>query len=134
MVVWEYLKKVLRLRGFRQRWQLWIDLWLRLAKVQVLVNGITGKKTVCMRDLWLGDPLSPFIFVLVVDGLNKMFDYAKKVGLVHGFHGCSSISLTYLQYMPMTCLFLVTTTSVKLASSMYPRLLRGLAQASNQLS
>lgn len=79
----ECLRDVLRLRGFRQRWQLWIDLWLHSAKVQVLLNGVVGKGIVYKRSLWPGDPLSPLLFVLATGWLNRTFENAKTAGLIH---------------------------------------------------
>lgn len=52
------------------------------AKTQVLVNGIPGKEIVCRRGLRQGDSLSPLLFVLVADGLNRMIEITKEVGLV----------------------------------------------------
>lgn len=98
MVGWDCLKEVLRARGFGPHWQAWIDIWLKSAKVQVLANSLNGKEIVCKRGLQQGDLLSPSMFVLVVDRLNKMLKRAKEVGWIQGLLGSISSSFTNFQY------------------------------------
>lgn len=45
------------------------------------------------------------MFVLVVDGLNRMFVKAKEGGLLHGLPGSSAIAVTNLQYADDTLIF-----------------------------
>lgn len=51
MVDWRCLFEVLEGRDFGSKLINWIRLWLTSAKVQVLVNGESGKEIVCKRGL-----------------------------------------------------------------------------------
>lgn len=93
MLDWERLKEMLRFTGFGKRWLLWVDLRLSSAKVQILLNGVPEKKIVCKRGL---NPLSPLMFVLVMDGPNKMFERTKAASWTKGL--CNTASIKNLQY------------------------------------
>jgi mannosylglycoprotein endo-beta-mannosidase len=81
-VSWAFLLSVLRQRGFGPRWIKWIAMLLRSASTQVLVNGFTGRAFRHGRGLCQGDPLSPLLFVLVMDVLVAMFNMAEQVGVL----------------------------------------------------
>jgi hypothetical protein len=76
-VSWAFLLSVLRQRDFGPRWIKWIAMLLRSASTQVLVNGFTGRAFWHGRGLRQGDPLSPLLFVLVMDVLAAMFNMAE---------------------------------------------------------
>ena len=52
--------------------------------MSVIVNGKPGKCFKASRGLRQGDPLSPFLSILVVDVLGGMIDRAKEVSLQTG--------------------------------------------------
>jgi hypothetical protein len=66
-VSWPFLLSILRQRGFGPRWIGWITLMLRSASTQVLINSSAGCAFLHARGLRQGDPLSPLLFVLVMD-------------------------------------------------------------------
>jgi hypothetical protein len=45
-----------------------------------MLNGILGPKINHMRGLCQGDPLSPYLFILALDMLNRIFEIATKKG------------------------------------------------------
>jgi len=55
---------------------------LSSSSTQVLLNGIPGEGILHRRGLRQGDPLSPMLFILVIDVLNQMFTRAYEVGLL----------------------------------------------------
>jgi len=81
---WDCLLQTLSSIGFRPKWLSWIKVWLHSAKLSVLVNGSPGKMIKCRRGLRQGHPLSPLLFILVVDGLNCMIVWCKDHGLLQG--------------------------------------------------
>jgi len=75
-VSWVGLQKVLLARGFDQRWITWMTSLLNSSKLVVLVNGTPGPWITCKRGLRQGDPLSPYLFILVAETLQRMFKQA----------------------------------------------------------
>lgn len=56
------------------------------ASTQVLLNGEPGEFIFHQRGLQQGDPLSPMLFILVMDVLNSLFTRAKSEGLLRPLH------------------------------------------------
>jgi hypothetical protein len=72
--------------------QVWCNLILNLlwtSSTQVLVNGVPGQPIKLKRGLRQGDPLSPLLFILVMDVLNSLFIRADACGLLHPLAGRS---------------------------------------------
>lgn len=67
----------MRNRGFGPKWINWILIWLQSAKISILANRDPGKEIICKRGLKQDDPLSPLLFVLVVEGLSLLFVHMK---------------------------------------------------------
>jgi len=81
-VSWAFLLEVLRKLGFGSHWSEMICGLLSSSSIQVLLNGIPGEAILHRRGLRQGDPLSPMLFILVMDVLNRMFTRASEVGLL----------------------------------------------------
>nr|KAJ0211934.1 hypothetical protein LSAT_V11C400182700 [Lactuca sativa] len=56
--------------GFGEKWRLWIRGCIKSARASVLVNGVPTKEFSMERWVRQGDPLSPFLFVIAMEGLN----------------------------------------------------------------
>ncbi|KAL7195827.1 hypothetical protein ACSBR1_035959 [Camellia fascicularis] len=81
----------------------WLLLWSRIS---VLVNGSPTDEFSPSKGLRQVDPLSPFLFNIVVEGLNLLLARAKDLGLIKGVSvGHSEIQLTHLQFADDTLLF-----------------------------
>ncbi|GKA93152.1 RNA-directed DNA polymerase, eukaryota, partial [Tanacetum coccineum] len=72
-VRWDHLDDILDKIGFGIKWQGWIRGCLTSSKASVLVNGSPTDEFLFHRGLRQGDPLSPFLFILVMESLHVSF-------------------------------------------------------------
>lgn len=81
-VSWSFLLEVLKHLGFGETWCNLLSRLLSTASTQILVNREPGEAIRHQRGLRQGDPLSPMLFILVMDVLNSLFTKAGEVGLL----------------------------------------------------
>jgi hypothetical protein len=86
-VSWAFLFEVLSHLGFGPVWRNMISNILASSSTQVLLNGSPGIPIRHRRGIRQGDPLSPMLFVLVMDVLNSLFNLAERRGLLHSLEG-----------------------------------------------
>ncbi|XP_021986620.1 uncharacterized protein LOC110883073 [Helianthus annuus] len=70
--------------GFPSRWCRWIKGVISSARASVLVNGATTFEFKCDKGMRKGDPISPFLFVIVMEALSCMIRKAISLGIVKG--------------------------------------------------
>ena len=73
-VNWSYLLEVLQALGFGARWREWISILFRTASSRALLNGQRGPTFDHARGIRQGDPLSPMLFILAMDPLQRLLD------------------------------------------------------------
>ncbi|GJY65533.1 putative RNA-directed DNA polymerase [Tanacetum coccineum] len=98
-VNWLFLQDVMRQMRFGEKWRKWISTCLTSASISILVNGSPSKEFKMERGLRQGDPISPLLFLLVVESLQISILEACNKGLYKGIslvNGGANISL--LQY------------------------------------
>ena len=81
-VSWSFLMEVLSHLGFGQRWCNLVSSLVSTASTQILVNGAPGESIIHQRGLRQGDPLSPMLFIVVMDVLNSLVTKAGEEGLL----------------------------------------------------
>ncbi|XP_042969089.1 uncharacterized protein LOC122301772 [Carya illinoinensis] len=81
---------------FGERWCQWIKHCITIARFSVLVNGTPEGFFNSCRGLRQGDPISPLLFILVMDVLIRMLRRAVEGGFLSGFTvgGSTHASLT----------------------------------------
>jgi hypothetical protein len=79
-VSWPFLLEVLQFLGFGSFWCDIMPKMFRTASTRVLVNGEPGDLIFHQRGLRQGDPLSPMLFILVMDVLNFLIKRAADLG------------------------------------------------------
>lgn len=81
-VRWDFLMEVLEQFGFGRKWRGWVTTLLSTSSSAVLLNGARGKWFKHRTGLRQGDPLSPMLFILAMEPLQKMFESATRDGLL----------------------------------------------------
>lgn len=95
-VNWRFLEYFLLRMGYGVKWRCWILFCIRSASFSVLVNGSPTGFFGSSRGLRQGDPLSPFLFIMVSKALSKMIKKAE-MGFMSGFRvGSSDVTISHL--------------------------------------
>jgi len=84
-VNWDFLLYVLRRCGFGGKWWSWIAHCISTVRFSMSVNGSPNGFFSSSRGLRQGDPLSPLLFVFVMEALSPMISAAVSGGLLEGF-------------------------------------------------
>nr|GEZ11567.1 hypothetical protein [Tanacetum cinerariifolium] len=94
----DYLIDVLEAFGFGPTWCKWIRGTFCFAKASILVNGSPSNEFQFHHGLKQGDPLSPYLFILVMESLHLSFSRAVEEGLFKGICLNGPVSISHLFY------------------------------------
>lgn len=97
-VRWDFLDDILKKFGFGEKWCKWIQSCLRSSRGSIIVNGSPTKEFQFYKGLKQGDPLSPFLFILIMESLHLSFQRVVDVGMFKGIKLDSSMTLSHMFY------------------------------------
>jgi hypothetical protein len=103
-VNWDFLLYMLRRSGFGRTWCSWIAHCVSSVRFSILVNGSPNGFFSSSRGLRQGDPLSPLLFVFVMEALSQMISAAVQGGLLEGFK-VGNTSFSHLLFADDTLIF-----------------------------
>ncbi|GJW78983.1 putative RNA-directed DNA polymerase [Tanacetum coccineum] len=99
-VNWSFLLDVMEKMGFSLKWRNWIRACLSSASILILINGSPSNEFRMERGLHQGDPLSPFLFLLVSEALQVSIIEACSKGFYKGvFLAKDGSNVSLLQYV-----------------------------------
>ena len=108
-VNWEALLKLLKKMGFRETWCSWIRTCITTVQFSVLFNGSPTDFFGSSRGLRQGEPLSPLLFLVMMEVFSKMVKRMEGACLLSGFKADSrrsrGESVSHLLFVDDTILF-----------------------------
>ena len=81
---WHYIRAILQDFGFSQIWINWIMELVSGAFLSIMLNGGTLQPFLPSRGISQGDPLSPFLFVIMAEGLGRSLSKVKQQNQLKG--------------------------------------------------
>lgn len=92
--------------GFGRRWIKWVMTCVSSASLSVLLNGSPLPPVKMEKGLRQGDPLSPYLFILVSEALVCLLRKAEEVNLIKGVEiGKDKVRVKHLQFADDTLIF-----------------------------
>jgi hypothetical protein len=92
---WDYLRDIMVQMGFSSRWISWIMLCVETVDFSVLVDGASVGPIVPGRRLRQGDPLSPYLFIMCVEGLSSLIREVERRNDIRGTMICKNAPIIY---------------------------------------
>ncbi|XP_057868067.2 uncharacterized protein LOC131075253 [Cryptomeria japonica] len=104
-VKWSFLQKILLAFGFSSDWVSWVLSCVTSSSFSVIMNGEPSELFGSTRGLRQGDPHSPYLFIILAEGLGRLLKSQVSHGLIHGWQwGMGLPTLSHLQFVDDTSL------------------------------
>ena len=87
-VEWIFLEKLMLKMGFHENWVRMVMETVRIVSYSILINGSPQGFIKPTRGIRQGDPLSPYLFLLVSEGVNGLINKSVAMGDLRGFSLC----------------------------------------------
>lgn len=84
IVDWSFLKARMQCMGFCRKWIKWVMMCVSTVSYEFCFNGSTVGPVIPSRESRQWDPLSPYIFLLCVEGLSDSLHKAANEGVITG--------------------------------------------------
>jgi hypothetical protein len=108
-VNWDCLLSLLDRMGFGFKWRTWIRTCISTVCFSIMVNGSPSGFFGSSRGLRQGDPLSPLLFLLVMEVISQLLRRTEEVGLIRSFKAdsatVSGLSISHLLFADDTIVF-----------------------------
>ena len=95
--------------GFGPKWRNWILFCILTVRMTVLVNGTPTEFFSTFKGLRQGDPLSSYLFVLIMEAFSSLISRAEEKGFIRGFKVMGrrgeGVSVSHLLFADDTLLF-----------------------------
>nr|GEY93057.1 RNA-directed DNA polymerase, eukaryota [Tanacetum cinerariifolium] len=95
---WDYLDDVLRSFCFGSKWCSWISGSLISGMASILFNGSPTSEFQFHCGVKQGDPLAPYLFILIKESLHLSFSRAVDAGIFTGIKIDSSLTISHIFY------------------------------------
>ncbi|KAJ9536013.1 hypothetical protein OSB04_un000819 [Centaurea solstitialis] len=97
MVSWDFLLNMLDGFGFHPALVRWLKVMITSPSFSIALNGQVHGFFRGARGIRQGDPLSPYLFTLVMEGFSLLFRKCIAEAMNFGFHaGCADLDITHL--------------------------------------
>ncbi|KAJ9561549.1 hypothetical protein OSB04_006709 [Centaurea solstitialis] len=97
MVSWDFLLNMLSGFGFHPALVRWVKEMITTPSFSIALNGEVSGFFKGQRGIRQGDPLSPYLFTLVMEGFSLLFRKCISEANEFGFHaGCADLEITHL--------------------------------------
>nr|GEW11130.1 RNA-directed DNA polymerase, eukaryota [Tanacetum cinerariifolium] len=97
-VRWDFLDDVLKKFCFGNKWCAWIQSCLRSSRGSIIINGSPTEEFQFFKGLKQGDPLSSFLFTLIMESLHLSFQRVVDAGMFMGIKLSHSLNLSHMFY------------------------------------
>lgn len=94
-IEWDFLRECLIKMGFCGRWVNWVMQCVSTVSYSIKINGEPMPYFKPTRGIRQGDPLSPYLFILVANVLSLLIKQAVSAGIIRGIklnHSCPTLS------------------------------------------
>ena len=96
---WDFLEVLLRRMGFEETWIGWVMEFVKIVSYSLVINRKTTPKFCHTIGIRQGDPMSPYLFLFVIDVLSKSILRRAQVKAIEGLKlSIFCLELTHLLF------------------------------------
>eukprot|EP00253_Pinus_taeda_P036591 PITA_36591 len=104
-ISWDYMQKVLNAFGFDNAWIRWVSSLISSAFFSILINGIPTSTFRASRGIRQGDPLSPFLFIIMAEGLGRSIKNSIQSQVLKGISLHQTPTISHQQFVDDNMIF-----------------------------